>query len=173
MDPRRVIRALKPPVTMLLLLAFVGFAAKWGLDAVRAPIPPRPPEPCIVTSIGPRFTPEHAVVRVFNATETDGVARRVASILRADQVRVVKIANAEAMQDKTTIVGFAKDSPEVVLVRGFFKKAAVAPDKRVDHTVDVIIGKDFAGMRDRPKLWVDLPDETACLPQIEIVSTTE
>ncbi len=173
MDPRRVLRALKPPVTMLVLLAFVAFAAMWGVDAVRAPIPPRPPEPCIVTSIGPKFRPEHAIVRVFNATETDGVAKRVASILRADQVRVIKIANAEALQDKTTIVGYAKDSPEVVLIRGFFTKVAVAPDQRVDHTVDVIIGKDFAGMRDKPKLSVNLPDETACLPQIEVVSSTE
>ena len=173
MDSRRVIRALKTPVTMLLLVALVGFAAKWGLDAVRAPLPPRPPEPCVVTSIGPKFTPEHAVVRVLNATEENGVARRVATTLRADQFRVIKIANADTLQDKTTIVGFSADSPEVVLVTGFFKKAEVVPDQRVDHTVDIIIGKDYNGLRDKPKLSVALPDESACLPQVEIADASE
>lgn len=173
MDPRRVIRALKTPVTMLILVALVGFAAKWGLDAVRAPVPPRPPEPCVVTTVGSKFTPKLAVVRVLNGTGENGVARRVATTLRADQFRVIKIANADAEQANTTIVGYSAKSPEVVLVKGFFKKAKVVADKRVDHTVDVIIGKDYDGLRPKPKLWVALPDKKACLPQIEVVDTSE
>ena len=48
MDARQVARVLKTPVTLLILVALVYFAARWGWDKAREPIPPRPPEPCVV-----------------------------------------------------------------------------------------------------------------------------
>ena len=45
MDARQVARVLKTPVTLLVLVALMYFAARWGWDKAREPIPPRPPEP--------------------------------------------------------------------------------------------------------------------------------
>ena len=74
MDARRFVRALKTPVTLVLLAAAVFFAAHWAWDAVRAPVPPRPSAPCVVKEIGPELMPEHVYVQVFNGSRANGVA---------------------------------------------------------------------------------------------------
>lgn len=173
MTYRRFIRLIKTPVTLLILLAFVYFTAKWAIGAATAPVPPRPPEPCVVTKVGPALKPEHVVVRVFNATETNGLGHRVGRTLRADDFKVPLISNAPEMSDKTRIVGFDDKSPEVVLVRSYFPTAEFVADQRIDHTVDVVLGKDYKGLAEKPLASVPLKDGTACLPQIKITNTTE
>ena len=80
MDTRQLIRALKTPVTLLVLVAVVYFAARWGWDAARAPIPPRPPAPCVVREVGPVLKPEHVYVSVYNGSKTNGMAKRLGSL---------------------------------------------------------------------------------------------
>lgn len=174
MDAKQVVRALKTPVTMLLLLAFVALVAKWAFAAATNPVPPQPPDPCVVTKVGPTLTPDRVYVRVLNGTETNGLAKRVGATLSADGFKVIKRANADTSdKPKTQIVGFSKDSPEVVLVRQAMNNAEIVEDGRVDHTVDVVIGKDFNGLPAHPQLGVPLPNGEACLPQITTVTTTE
>jgi len=170
MNAQRVIRAVKTPVTLLALLSFVVVSGMWGLDALRAPIPPRPPDPCVVQQIGPELTPEYVYVQVYNGSEVNGLAKRLASILRADGFNVLKTANTETPDHETSeVVGYAEDSPEVVLVRQAFQDIPFRADGRPDRTVDVIIGAQRPVPLDAPVLSVPLPDGTACLPQVQKV----
>lgn len=167
MDVHRVIRAIKTPVTLLLLLALVYLGARWGWDAARAPIPPRPPKPCVVKEIGPELKPEHVYVAVYNGSETNGLAKRVGSILSADGFKVFKRVNAERHDyPNSVVVGHSEDSPEVKLVRLAFQGIEFRADGRIDHTVDVIIGAQQPTPAESPKLTVALPEKKACLPQI-------
>lgn len=167
MDTRQLVRALKTPVTLLLLAALVYFAARWGLDAVRTPIPPRPPTPCAVRDVGPNLTPEHVYVNVYNGSEVNGLAKRLGSVLSADGFKVVRRVNAPSTDhQKSLVVGHSEQAPEVVLVRQAFQGIDFRADDRVDHTVDVIIGHEQPVPAESPKLTVPLPDGKACLPQI-------
>ena len=53
MDARTVIRVLKTPVTLILLVVFVVWVTQWALAEVRKPIPKAPLPPCVVTDVGP------------------------------------------------------------------------------------------------------------------------
>lgn len=169
MVARKAWLALKTPVTMLLLLGFVLLAALWGWTSVKAPIPPVPPEPCIVKKLGPAFKPENAVVQIYNASEVNGLAKKVKIMLSADGFRVTKAVNTEEGDPRTDFVhitGIAANSPEVVLVRSYFdKKATFAADPlKVDHSVNVYVGKDFRQLARRPLKSVPLKNGQACVP---------
>ena len=171
MDARQVIRALKTPVTLLILVLFVYFAGRWGLDAARAPVPPRPLDPCVVKEVGPVLTPEHVYVMVYNGSTNDGVAKRLGSILSADGFKVYKRTNADRNDYATSLVrGHSEDAPEVVLVRQAFEGIAFEADGRRDRSVDVIIGQELPVPRPNPEFGVPLPDGTACLPDLQIVN---
>lgn len=175
MDANKLVRALKTPVTMLILLAFVALAGNWALKAATDPVPPRPPDPCVMIQVGEALTPEMVTLRVFNGTETNGLAKRYAAILRADGfIRVVKIGNTEKPDvARSRLVGFRADSPEVVLVRKAFKDIEVVEDARVDHSVDLVIGTEFAGWSEQPDLRVPVPGGEVCLPAMDAPTVTE
>lgn len=170
MDARHVIRRLKTPVTLLILVLFVFLAGRWGLDAARDPIPPRPTEPCVVKEVGPVLKPEHVYVMVYNGSQRDGVAKRLGSILSADGFKVYKRVNADRDDYPTSFVrGHSEDAPEVVLVRQAFEGIAFEADGRVDRSVDVVIGAQAPTPHPNPEFGVPLPDGKACLPALRIV----
>lgn len=172
MDSRSIVRAIKTPVTLVLLVAAVYFAARWGWDAARAPIPPRPMPPCVVKQVGPTLLPEHVYVQVYNGSKTNGLAKRLGQILSADGFKVIKRVNADRNDYLVSeVVGNSEDSPEVVLVRQAFEGIAFRADGRADRTVDVIIGEQQPVILESPELGVALPDGTACLPDIELTTT--
>ncbi|MFP5416465.1 MAG: LytR C-terminal domain-containing protein [Actinomycetes bacterium] len=164
-------KVLKTPVTLLALLALALFAAAWGWDNARRPIPPRPPEPCHWITVGPHFTPDHAIIRVLNATGDNGVARRVAAVLRASGFRVIKVGNADANENGVRVVGVAPNSPEVVLTLGQFEKPKVVADQRPDHTVDIFVGKGYA-LKAKPLASVPVKDGRACVPVLPSGATS-
>lgn len=173
MDTAKIIRMAKTPVTLLALIALVVFGFNWGLKAATAPVPPIPPDPCVMTKVGEKLTPDLITIRVFNGTTTDGLAKRYAANLRAEGfIRVVKTSNHDTSDvTASRLVGFAVDSPEVVLLRKAFKDIEVVADGRVDHSVDFIIGTEFHGWAENPDLTVDIPSGEVCLPKLR--STTE
>ena len=69
MDARTVIRVLKTPVTLILLVVFVVWVTQWALAEVRKPIPKAPLPPCVVTDVGPELTTDKVFVRVYNGTD--------------------------------------------------------------------------------------------------------
>ena len=174
MDARQVARVLKTPVTLLILVALVYFAARWGWDKAREPIPPRPPEPCVVKEIGPVLQPEHVWVNVLNGSKTNGVAKRLGQILSADGFKVYSRVNADRDDYPTSeIVGHSEDAPEVVLVRQAFQDIPFRADARADRFVDVIIGETQPVPAEAPQFGVELPDGKACLPDPQVSATTE
>jgi len=171
MDARQVVRALKTPVTLLILVALVYFAAQWGWDKAREPIPPTPPPPCVVKEVGPVLQPEHVYVNVLNGSKTNGLASRLGQILSADGFKVFKRWNADRDDYAVSeVVGHSEDAPEVVLVRQAFQDIAFRADGREDRFVDVIIGEEQPVLAENPEFGVALPDGKACLPDPQVGS---
>lgn len=174
MDTNQLIRAVKTPVTLVVLAAMVAAAAWWGWDVVTKPLPPRPPDPCVVKQVGPALTPDHVYVRVYNGSQSNGLAKRVGALLSADGFKVVKRVNADRKDyQRSLVVGHAEDSPEVILVRTALTNVDFKADGRVDHTVDVIIGAEQPGTAQAPNLKVALPNGTACLPKLNASEVNE
>lgn len=168
---RQVIRVIKTPVTLLALLALVVFGGVWGFRNATAAIPARAPEPCVMTDVGGKLTPQHVSVRTLNAGLRGGLAKRVSTNLRSQGFYILKVNNSEERLAKTVIVGNAKDSPEVVLVAGFFKGATTQGDGRVDHVVDVLLGDDYQGfVPGAPKYVVVMGP--VCLPAMPSSGTS-
>jgi hypothetical protein len=65
---------------------------------------------------------------------------------------------------KTVIVGADGNNPEVVFVKSFFKEAIVRSDKRVDRTVDVLVGNKYGGFKKEAKTTYQVDTTTLCLP---------
>ena len=172
MDTKQFVRALKTPVTLIVLAAMVFFAAQWAWDAVRAPVPPHPADPCVVKQVGPELLPEHVYVQVFNGSRANGVAKRLGSLLSADGFKVIKRINADRDDyADSVVVGHSEDSPEVILVRQAFHEIGFQADGRPDRTVDVIIGENQPVPAEDPDIGVPLPDGKACLPDLKLTNT--
>lgn len=169
---RTIIRVLKTPVTLIALVCLVAYGAAWGWNNTITPIPPRPPDPCVVQQVGPKLTPDHVQLRLLNGGFRGGAAKRMATVMRSYGFDVVRINNTTERVQTTTIVGARKDSPEVLLTAGFFVKPVIRADGRNDGTVDVMIGATFPGYTEKPSLSVPLADGTACLPSAPAKPTT-
>lgn len=164
----------KTPLVLTIIVASVAFMGIYGYQALKAPLPPPKVRPCIVQDIGPEFRPEHGTLRVFNGTERNGYGRRIATMLRAEGFRVIKIGNAPEMIQGVTVEGVAADSPEVKLVMSYFPKARfIANPKKIDHTVDITIGEGWEGLSKTPLASVPLPDGKACISPIQATQDSE
>ncbi|MFT3860204.1 LytR C-terminal domain-containing protein [Micropruina sp.] len=168
---RQLIRAFKTPVTLVLLLALVAFGGWWGLKNATAALPARPAEPCVMTDVGGKLTPNQVTVRTLNAGLRGGLAKRVSTNLRSVGFYIVKVNNSDQRMERTVVVGNAKDSPEVRLVAGFFKNAKTEGDGRVDHVVDVLLGDDYQGFLPTAPKYVTV-DGPVCLPALPASETT-
>lgn len=160
---RQIIRVLKTPVTLLLLLAFVGYGAAWGYEHATAPRPARPATPCVPIDVGDELTPSYVQVRVLNGGTRGGLAKTTATFLRAYDFRVVKVNNTDERLENTVIVGNSPDDPEVQLLLGFFKDATARGDGRADHVVDVLLG-DNSSRITNPEVTAIPVDGPVCLP---------
>ncbi|MCW5952292.1 MAG: LytR C-terminal domain-containing protein [Propionibacteriaceae bacterium] len=160
---RQIVRVLKTPVTLLLLLAFVGYGAAWGYEHARAPVPGRPPVPCKAMDVGDTLTPQMVQVRVLNGGTKGGMAKTAASHLRAYDFKVIKINNTTERLENTVIVGKDADDPQVQLLTYFFKDAEVRGDGRIDGVVDVLLGTNSVRIPN-PKVTTVEVDGPVCLP---------
>ena len=136
---RQVIRVIKTPVTLIILLAILGYGAMWGYQHVTMP-DNRRVETCVMTDVGSKLTADKVTVRVLNGGETGGLAKIVASFLRSRGFRVIYYNNSDERVANTVVVGNSVDDPEVQLMLGFFTGSTARGDGRVDHVVDVIMG---------------------------------
>lgn len=135
----QVIRILKTPITLLVLLAIVIFGGYWGLHAATMPIP-KNSNPCVSTDVGKELTPSWVEVRSLNAGGAGNLAKTTATFLRAYGFNVIRVNNSDRDVEKTVVVGNAADSPEVKLVQQFFPGSVTEGDGRADHVVDVLLG---------------------------------
>jgi hypothetical protein len=139
----QVIRVLKTPVTLIVLLLIVVGAGYWGLKAASAPMT-KTVTPCVATDVGKELTPDFVSVRVLNASTTARQAKETGSWVRAYGFTVLRVNNSTRQVPQTVILGYAADSPEVRLVQQFFPGSVTEGDGRADHTVDILLGPNAA-----------------------------
>ena len=160
---RQTVRVLKTPVTLLILLGFLGYGAAWGFEHAKAPIPARPPVPCTPMDVGPTLTPAMVQVRVFNGGTQGGMAKTAANMLRAYDFKVPKYGNTDERLENTVIIGRSADDPQVQLLTLFFKDAETRGDGRVEGVVDVLLGNNSVRV-DNPTVTTIEVDGPVCLP---------
>jgi hypothetical protein len=161
----RVFRIVRTPITLLVLLGVLCYAAWWGYTNVLRPIPPAPPQPCVDQSVKKgELESSQVTVRVFNGGNKRGLAGDVGRALRDRGFNVIRTANTGEKILKTVIVGAEVNNPEVLLVKGFFKDAVVKADHRVDRSVDVLVGNKYGGFNKNAKSTYSVTSKTVCLP---------
>jgi LytR cell envelope-related transcriptional attenuator len=161
----RIFRIVRTPITLLVLLGVLCYAAWWGYTNVLRPIPPAPAQPCVDQSLSKgQLKSSQVTVKVYNGGNKRGLAGDVGRALRDRGFNVIRTTNTAEKISRTVIVGVNPKSPEVLLVKGFFKDALVKGDKRVDHTVDVLVGNKYAGFNKGAKRTYTVNADTLCLP---------
>ena len=161
----RIFRIVRTPITLLLLLGVLCYAAWWGYTNVLRPIPPAPAQPCVDQSVSKgELKSSQVTVKVYNGGNKRGLAGDVGRALRDRGFNVIRTTNTAEKISKTVIVGSEAKNPEVLLVKRFFKDAAVKSDKRIDHSVDVLVGNKYAGFNKEAKRTYTVDSTTVCLP---------
>jgi hypothetical protein len=149
---KEVIRVLKTPLTMILLLALVGYGAYWGYQHATAPTPTRTATPCVMTDLGGELTTKSVTIRVLNGGDRNNLAKTMSLSLRAFGFTIARVNNTTEEIEKTVIVGPTEDDPQVALLHGFFPDASVRADARTDGVIDVLLGnKTTDPNRDAPR----------------------
>jgi hypothetical protein len=141
------------------------YGAWWGYNNIMNPIPALPPQPCVDQSVPKgQLQASQVVIRVYNGGDRKGLAADVGRSLRGKGFRVVITTNTAEKIQKTVIVGADGNNPEVLFVKSFFKEAVVRSDKRVDRTVDVLVGNKYGGFKKDAKTTYQVDTTTLCLP---------
>lgn len=167
----RIFRLVRTPVTLVILLAALVYAAYWGYTNVIAPVPPPPPTPCVQQSLPKRqLATSQIYIKVFNGGNSRGLAANVARALRGTGFKVTGTTNTIEKISETVIVGSGERDPEVLLAKSFFKGATVRADGRADHSVDVLVGNKYAGFNKSAKKTIAVDTDSLCLPSIATVS---
>lgn len=169
---RKVLARIKTPLTLVVLLVVLFFGFWWGWKQVSAPIPTKPPEPCVTQTLkGGVLQANQVTVRLYNGGSVTGRATKISTDLKAKGFDVTTIANTDEAIEKTVIVGSSADNPEVKLVAGFFKDATIRADQRVDNTVDVLVGDTYGGFNSGAATTIKVAGGVACLPQATATPT--
>lgn len=161
----RIFRVVRTPVTLLILFGVLLYGAWWGYNNIINPIPPLPPEPCVDQTVPKgQLKASQVVVKVYNGGDRKGLAADVGRSLRTKGFRVILTTNTVEKIQKTVIVGADVNNPEVLFVRSFFKEATVRSDRRVDRTVDVLVGNKYGGFNKNAEDTYRVETTTVCLP---------
>jgi hypothetical protein len=92
------------------------------------------------------------------------LAADVGRSLRGKGFRVTLTTNTVEKIQKTVIVGADASNPEVKFVKTFFNESIVRTDKRVDRSVDVLVGNRYGGFDKSAKATYRVEADTVCLP---------
>jgi hypothetical protein len=161
----RIFRVIRTPVTLLILFGVLLYGAWWGYHNIIKPIPALPPEPCVNQSVpGGQLKSSQIIVRVYNGGDRKGLAADVGRSLRGKGFRVTLTTNTVEKIQKTVIVGADASNPEVKFVKTFFNGSIVRTDKRVDRSVDVLVGNRYGGFDKSAKATYRVEADTVCLP---------
>lgn len=157
----RIFRLIATPILLLGLLALLVWGATWGWKALTEPLPSPSPTPCVTTAAAV-VTPVDVTLRVFNGGFTSGLANRVKTDLEKAGFVVIKVDNTEERVVGTMIRANEREAAQIQLVSSYFVEPQVDYDTRVDGTVDVLVGTDFAGMAEAPLAQVESPAGEVC-----------
>lgn len=159
------------PITLLLLLGFLGYGLWWGWQQLTRPPQVAPPQPCVTQSASV-LTSAQVKVQVFNGGTAAGRAGQITEQLKNKGFVTKAAANTNEKVGATIIVGAAEDEPAVKLVAAFFPESQLRADARTDGTVDVLVGDNFAGFNDQAPTEIGVPGGTICVPSASPSSST-
>ena len=163
----RVFRLVRTPITLLFLLGVLCYGAWWGYSNVLAPVPVAPPAPCVPQPVNQgQLRSSQVTVSVYNGGDRKGLAGDVGRALREKGFKVQRTTNTGEQIERTVIVGAGAKNPEVLLVKGFFKKSEIRVDKRVDNSVDVLVGTQYGVFNKKAKTSVPVRAKSVCLPPV-------
>lgn len=171
----RILRAVRTPFTLLVLLAVLCYGAWWGWTNVIRQVPRAPPVPCVKQQVPKgQLRTSQVTVSVYNGGDKLGLAGDVARSLRERGFKIQQTTNTGEKVEKTVIVGAKAKNPEVLLVERFFKDAVVRvdPQNKSDGTVDVLVGNRYAGFNKNAKTTLTVKTATVCLPPSPPASPT-
>ncbi|TFV85887.1 LytR family transcriptional regulator [Blastococcus sp. CT_GayMR20] len=136
-----------PPLIFLLVLALAAAGVWWNVLRQEKQQAAEQEEACEAVEEAPAsLDPATVNLRVFNATDTAGLATTVAEALRARGFVVDEIANDSSGREVTG-VGELRHGPRgadaAEYVRLYVPGAGDFPDTRADGTVDVVVGPEF------------------------------
>ena len=161
---KRVVRALATPITLLVLLSFLYYGARWGYRNVTAPPPPAPIVSCTPQAVGTILSSTKVPVNIFNGSRTQGLASNVSRTMKARGFVVESIDNTDEKVELTTVVGVSKNDPAVKLVAAQLVGAVIREDGISDGVVDILVGSKFAGYTKTPSPWQIEVTDAPCLP---------
>jgi hypothetical protein len=167
---RDVIRWLRTPVTLVVLLVVLGYGAWWGYKAVLT-VPVSTANACVTQPVA-QLTPDKVTVRVLNGGDLKGYATEIAKALKARGYNIAVVSNTNETITTPVIIGATVDLPAVKLVASNFPAATLRGDNRNDGTVDVLVGEktDKTMPATGFATAVPVPDGNACLPKSQLVS---
>ena len=136
-----------PPLIFLLVLVVAAVAVWWYVIRQEDQKVADQAAACSTVAAAPQsLDPSTVNLRVYNATDTAGLAQTVATALKERGFTVGEVANDTSGREVTG-VGELRHGPrgteKATFVRVFIPDAGDYPDTRADDTVDVVIGPDF------------------------------
>ncbi len=136
-----------PPLIFLLVLAVAAVAVWWYVIRQEKQHVEAQQAACeTVEAAPPSLDPATVSLRVFNATETAGLAQTVADALKERGFVVDEIANDSSGREVTG-VGELRHGPRGTDAADFVRLTVPGAgdflDTRADATVDVVIGPEF------------------------------
>ncbi|WOP19126.1 LytR C-terminal domain-containing protein [Raineyella sp. LH-20] len=175
MDAQKLWRTVRTPLVLVVLVALVALGTLWAWQEILKPTPKAPPPPCVPQTLQDgKLLSQQVTVAVDNAGSKQGLAGQVARSLTAQKFVVSGTGNSTSIvtQD-VVVVGYAVDAPEVKLVAAQFPKAEVRADATMtDHAVRVVVGDQFAGMKDKAAAAIAVDVPSICLPALPSASAS-
>ncbi|MGL5810815.1 MAG: LytR C-terminal domain-containing protein [Nocardioides sp.] len=157
-------------LTLLVLLAIVGFGARWGWSSLTKPLPGQAAQPSDCRSIpvaaGEKLRAEDVVVSVFNAGERSGLAESTLGSLADAGFGTGDIGDAP----KNTGVEFAEiwsddpDDPAVALVASWLGQVDIVEGSKLGPGVVVLVGDRFTKLAKGRATVTAKSAATVCAP---------
>lgn len=160
----RIFRLIATPVILLALLGVLIWGATWGWRELTAPFPSPSPTPCVVKPLE-TLQPKNIRVNIMNGGFTTGLARQEATRLTNAGFQILHTTNTDEAVRGTVIRGNQTQNPEMLeMTASFYKNATIENDGRVDGSIDVLIGTDFAGKGEKPIKKMKVESGEVCVP---------
>ncbi len=156
-------RKIATPVTLICLLAILGYGLVWGYRELTRPPRIAAPQPCVMQA-ATELNASQVKVKVFNGGTVSGRASQIAKQLDMKGFNVAGAANTNENVTGTTIVGSTEVDPAVALVAAFFPESTLKGDGRIDGSIDILVGDNFAGFKHDAPTTIDVPAGEICLP---------
>ena len=139
-----------PPLIFLLVLAVAAGAVWWTVVRQDRALQAEQAQACASAEAAPpSLEPSSVIVRVFNATDSSGLAGQVADELRSRGFTVSEVANDSGQREVTgagEIRFGARGRDQARYLSVYVPAAGEHQDVRATAEVDLVLGPEFAGL---------------------------